>query len=481
MIGGADPLVGEVRVLSGAPALRAPRRRGGPRAIALACCAGTTIEYYDFFIYGTAAALVFGRVFFPGLGTAAATGAAFATFGVAFLFRPLGSVLFGHLGDRLGRTTTLIITLLLMGVSTTTIGLLPGPASIGAAAPLLLVALRAMQGLAVGGEWAGAAVLAAEYAPAGQRGRYGMFPQLGPPIAFGLASATFLVTALTMSPARFVAWGWRVPFLLSVLLVAIGLYIRLRVAETPVFRQARSRGDLVRAPAIEALRCQWREILLIAGAMSVLFGVFFIGSVYLTSYAGPASPAAVRGGVLRLSRPEVLACGVVAAGILAGATAASAWASDRHGRRPQILLGGGAAIVWGPLAFVVMQPGSVLRFGVALAGLMAIVGTVAGPAAAYMPELFATRHRYTGAGIGYNLAGVLGGAVPLLLAPPLAARFGGIGVGMFLAVLGLLSVTCVLGLAGSDERSRAPLDGPGIVAPRCPSASVALGRRRGPC
>jgi MFS family permease len=416
--------------------------------VALASCAGTTIEFYDFFIYGTAAALVFGRVFFPSLGSAAATVAAFATFGVAFFFRPLGGVMFGHLGDRLGRKTTLISTLALMGLSTTAIGLLPGPASIGLASPLLLVALRALQGLAVGGEWTGAALLAAEYAPPGQRGRYGMFPQLGPGIAFGLSSTTFLVTTVTMTPAQFAAWGWRIPFVASMVLVALGLYIRLRIAETPLFQQLLSHHEQSRVPVVDAMRHQWRQILLVGGAMSTLFGFFYIGSVFLTSYAGP-----IRGGGLGLPRPAVMACGILAAGVLAGATVVSATASDRVGRRPALLVGALAGVAYAPLAFVIMQPGSVPRFGIALLGLMAIVGTLAGPAASYLPELFATRYRYTGAGIGYNLAGLLGGALPLVVAPPLAARFGGVGVGMYLAVLGLLTVVCLLALPEGRDRS----------------------------
>ncbi len=421
------------------------------RRIAVASLGGTTIEFYDFFIYGTAAALVFGKVFFPGLGASAATVAAFATFGVAFFFRPLGSILFGHLGDRLGRKKTLIYTLLLMGLSTVGIGLLPGAKSIGVAAPIALVALRALQGLAVGGEWAGAALLTAEYAPQGKRGRYGMFPQLGPSLAFGLSSATFLVTGLRMTPESFQSWGWRVPFLLSIVLVAVGLYVRLRIAETPVFRRSLARHERARVPFNDALRHQWREILLAGGTLTMLFGYFYIGSVYLTSYAGPKPPPATHTGVLGLSRPTILVCGIVAAAVFASVCALSALYSDRVGRRQVILIGNAAAIVWGLVVFPLMHPGSAFLFGVGLAGTLAVVGLSYGPAAAYLPEMFATRYRCTAAGFGYNLAGILGGALPLIVAPRLTAAFGGIGVGVYMAVLGLLSTVCVLALKETKE------------------------------
>jgi MFS family permease len=434
--------------------------------IALASMGGTTIEFYDFFIYGTAAALVFGKVFFPGLGASAATAASFATFGVAFFFRPLGSILFGHLGDRLGRKRTLISTLLLMGLSTVAIGLLPSAKSIGVAAPIALVVLRALQGLAVGGEWAGAALLTAEYAPKGRRGLYGMFPQLGPTLAFGLSSATFLVAALTMSPASFQSWGWRIPFLVSIVLVAVGLYVRLRIAETPVFREALARNEQARVPLSDLIRNQWREVLLVGGMLSTLFGFFYIGSVYLTSYAGPKPPPATHIGVLGLTRPTILACGIAAAVVGAAMCALSALCSDRFGRRRLILIGNLLAIAWGPAVFLLMRPGSAVLFGVGLAGTLAVVGFSYGPVAAYLPEIFSTRYRCTGAGIGYNLAGILGGALPLIIAPRLTAAFGGIGVGVYMAALGLLGVVCVLAL---KETKDVELRG---VAPALPTPLV---------
>jgi MFS family permease len=443
--------------------------------VALASLWGTTIEFYDFFIYGTAAALVFGKVFFPGLGTSAATVASFATFGVAFLFRPLGSILFGHLGDRLGRKRTLVATLLLMGSATVAVGLLPTARSVGAAAPIALVVLRAVQGLAVGGEWASAALLTTEYAPKGKRGLYGMFPQLGPSTAFGLSSATFLITALTMSPEAFQSWGWRIPFLVSSVLVIVGLYVRLQIAETPVFRQAAARHEQSKVPVAEALRHQWREILLVGGTLTMLFGFFYIGSVYLTSYAGPKPPPATHVGVLGLTRPTILACGIAASVVGAAVVALSALFSDRVGRRRVILFGNLVAIVWGLVLFPLMQPGSALLFGVGLTGTSVCSAIAYGPAAAYLPEIFSTRYRCTGAGMGYNLAGILGGALPLILAPALTARFGGIGVGVYMAALGLLSVVCVLAL---KETRDVALDG--AVAPaRAALPSVAAAEPHG--
>ena len=421
------------------------------RRVAGAAFAGTTIEFYDFYIYGTAAALVFAPVFFPALGAAAGTVAAFATFGVAFFFRPVGSILFGHFGDRLGRKRTLIATLLLMGLSTFAIGLLPSAETIGVVGPILLVILRALQGLAVGGEWAGAALLTTEYAPEGKRGLYGMFPQLGPAIALVLSSGTFLLTALTMSNETFREWGWRLPFLASIVLVGVGLYVRLKIEETPVFKNVTAQSQQVRLPFAEALRHQWREVLLAGGTLTMLFGFFYIATVYLTSYAGKAPS-----GVLGLERPTVLTGGIIAAIAFALTCAASALYSDRIGRRKVMLSGNVVAVIVGPLSFLVMQPGNALSFFVGISMLTAVVGIVYGPAAAYLPEIFMARYRYSGAGMGYNLAGILGGALPLVVAPPLTAAFGGIGVGVYLAALGMLSVLCVVALR---ETKDAVLDG----------------------
>ncbi|MFF9854232.1 MFS transporter [Streptomyces litmocidini] len=412
------------------------------RRVATASLVGTTIEFYDFFIYGTAASLVFGPLFFPSLGTSAATVAAFATFGVAFFFRPLGAIVFGHYGDRLGRKATLVTTLLMMGLSTFAIGLLPTTDTLGAAAPLILVALRAVQGLALGGEWAGAALLTSECSTPETRGRHSMFPQLGPSIGLALSSATFLASDLLLSPADFAAWGWRVPFLLSVILIGAGLWVRLNIDETPAFKTSSARQEHAGFPFTEALREQWREVLLSGGVLTMTFGCFYISVVYLTTYAG-SQPGV---GVLGLSRGSILLVNILTALVFGLTTVISAVLSDRLGRRRVLMAGTLFGIAAGPLAFQIMQPGSAVSFFAGVSVLMIALGIPYGPAAAYLPELFKTRYRYTGAGMGYNLAGILGGGVPLLLAPPLAERYGGMGVAWYLSALGVISTLCLLRL-----------------------------------
>ncbi|MHA6796609.1 MFS transporter [Pseudonocardia bannensis] len=443
------------------------------RRVAMASCVGTTIEFYDFFIYGTAAALVFPKVFFPALGTAAGTVASFATFAVAFFARPVGAIVFGHYGDRIGRKRTLISTLLLMGTATVLIGLLPGAGTIGVAAPIILVALRFAQGFAVGGEWAGATLLTAEYAPAGQRGRYGMFPQLGPAIAFGLSSATFLITGLVMgdSDDAFLTYGWRIPFLLSILLVGVGLYVRLSIEETPAFRAEQAQAPLdrpKRLPFLEAVRSQPREILLSAGALTMLFAFFYMGTAYLTSYGTNPGGAA-------LSRPVVLAIGVGASVVFGIAIAMAGVLSDRFGRRNLIMTSAALGIVWALVLFPVLDTGTPVAFAIGLTVTLVIFAISYGPAGSYLPELFTTRHRYTGAGLGYNLAGVLGGAIPPLLAPGLAASFGSIAIGVMLALTGVISLVCTYVLAetrgvdmASEEgrRPRSDVHPPGPGTPR---------------
>ncbi len=425
----------------------APATRTSVRRVAVASCIGTTIEFYDFFIYGTAAALVFPTVFFPALGSTAGTVASFATFAVAFFARPVGAMLFGHYGDRIGRKKTLVSTLLLMGISTLLIGLLPSAETIGVAAPLILVLLRFAQGFAVGGEWAGATLLTAEYAPPGKRGLYAMFPQLGPAIAFILSSGTFLVTGAVLGDTNdaFLNWGWRVPFLFSIVLVGIGLYMRLAIEETPVFRanQAdRANQPAQKLPFADAWRYQSKEILLSAGALATLFAFFYLGTAFLTSYGTKT---------LGFSRPFVLSVGIASAVVFGAAIVVSALYSDRIGRRKVIMGSCVAALVWALALFPILDTGTPAAFVIGMFGTLAIFGVAYGPCGALLPEMFATRYRYTGAGLGYNLAGVLGGAVPPLIAAPLAASFGGIAIGVMLAALAVLSFFCTRALVETKD------------------------------
>lgn len=421
------------------------------RRIARASMAGTVIEFYDFIIYGTAAALVFSKVFFPQLGTAAGTAVAFATTGVAFVARPLGSLVFGHFGDRLGRKKTLVATLLLMGCATVAIGLVPTTATIGAAAPVLLVVLRVLQGLAIGGEWAGATLLAAENAPTHLRGRYSLYPQLGPSVGLSLASGTFLVIALTMSPEAFVAWGWRVPFLLSAVLVIVGLYVRLNIEESKVFRNTLERRETVRVPLIDTLRHQSKELALGALTVTTPFAFFYIGAIYLTNFGATQ---------LDLPRTTVLAAGVLGGASFAVTTIIGSVLSDRTGRRKMIVLGSVLAAITGLIVFPIIDVGTPEAFVLGLCMTTGCMGFAYGPVGALLPELFATRYRYTGAGFAYNLAGILGGAVIPLLATQLHAGNGNSSVGFLLTGIAVVSALAVLALPETkpsvDDTAAAP-------------------------
>lgn len=405
------------------------------RRVAAASAIGTTIEFYDFAIFGTAAALVFSKVFFPSLGSSGGLALSLATVGVAFVARPFGAILFGHFGDRFGRKATLVATLLTMGGATVAVGITPSSDTIGPVAAILLVIFRVLQGLAVGGEWAGASLLTAEHAPANRRGFYGAFPQLGPSVGFMLACASFLALSTTLTDEQFLAWGWRIPFVASAILVLVGLYIRLTISEPEVFRRAMENKGAVRYPLVEVFRKQWRAVLLATGATTYLFGLFYVGVTYLTSYAT---------GPLALDRSTVLGLNILGAAAMVVTTFVGASLSDRVGRRPVCLagsvLGGVAALA----LFPIIDRGTPLSFLAGLSILIAAVGVGYGVLAAYLPEMFSTRYRYTGAGVSYAFGSVLGGAFTPVVAVPLADRYGSSAIGMYLAGLCVIATVCIL-------------------------------------
>ncbi|MGQ0465649.1 MAG: MFS transporter [Sporichthyaceae bacterium] len=424
------------------------------RRVAGAAFAGSAIEFYDFFIFGTATALVFGQVFFAEFGGTRGTLALSATYAVAFVARPIGAVLFGHIGDRLGRKKTLVFTLLLMGLSTFAIGLIPSYDSIGSAAPIILVTLRFLQGLAVGGEWAGAALLTTEFAPPNKRGLYSMFPQLGPAVALALSALTFIIVfQATGNPTQnsaFQDWGWRIPFLASIVLVGIGLYIRLAIEETPVFAAVLDAKAPAKSPVREAVSAQWKQILLGGGALSALFAYFYIGTVFLTGYAGK-NPKGVPPGILGLDSKVILSLQLFGAATFMTAIVVSALYSDRLGRRNVVLAANIGAVVLGLFLFAIVDSGGKTGYTVGLCLMLLMVGVAYGPLAAYLPEFFATRYRYTGAGMAYNLAGVVGGGVPIILAHHMLREWNSFSIGLYLSGLGVMSVLCVLALPETKD------------------------------
>jgi metabolite-proton symporter len=407
------------------------------KRVAAASFVGSAIEYYDFYIYGTAAALVFPKVFFPHLGSTMVTVASMATFAAAFLSRPLGAAFFGHFGDRLGRKSTLIATLLIMGLSTVAVGLVPGAAAIGMAAPLILLTLRLVQGFAVGGEWAGAALLSAEYAPADARGRYGMFTQMGVGSGLVMSSLLFLVVNQTIgeSSRAFIEWGWRIPFLFSAVLIVVALYVRLNVAETPVFAEQKARETARVTPLAALFRKQRREVALAAGSMIGFFTLGYMANAYLMSYAHTH---------VGFSSKLILSVGLVGGVVVVVFNVLGAVLSDVFGRRRVIMTAFAIGVPWSFVVLPLVDTGNAVLFALAIAGTYAIAGTAYGPMAAFIPEIFATRYRYSGAGLSLNLAGLVGGAVPTIIAAPLLAIWGVPAIGAMMAAVVLVSLVCTV-------------------------------------
>lgn len=405
------------------------------RQVALASYVGSAIEFYDFFIYGTAAALVFPTVFFPHLSHVLAIVASLGTFAAAFVSRPIGAVVFGHFGDRIGRQRTLVVTLLLMGVATVGVGLIPSTATIGVAAPLLLTLLRVLQGFAVGGEWAGSALLSAEYAPPHQRGRYGMFTQMGYGTALVLANLVFLIIYLTFgqTSAAFTGWAWRIPFLLSVVLIVTALSVRLSVKETPAFAEAAATTHS-EVPLAALARDQGRQLLLAAGAVIGVLALVYETGTFFTHYATAH---------LKYSTDFVLLVGVLGGLCTVGFVIASATLSDTYGRRLPLTVSYSLAVPWSLIVFPLIESRNQVLYAVAITVTYAIIGIAMGPLASFIPETFALTYRYTGAGLAHNIGGIVGGGVPPVISEYLLDAYGSWSIAAMLAGLALTSLVCI--------------------------------------
>ncbi|RZT86782.1 putative MFS family arabinose efflux permease [Pseudonocardia sediminis] len=420
-----------------------PRRL---RRVALASLVGTSIEWYDFYIYGLAAIIVFGPQFFPGASTLAATLAAFGTFAVGFVARPIGGVIFGHLGDKLGRKNTLVATLLTMGISTALIGLLPTYATIGVAAPILLVLLRVLQGFAVGGEWGGAVLISVEHAPEKRRGFFGAFPQLGVPIGLIAANGAFLLLAAVVSPEALTSWAWRVPFLFSALLVGVGLYVRLKVEESPEFERSERAGSM-RLPIVSVLR---------EHSGQVLCGILIFGGITAVGYIAAVFSISYGTSQLDLPRAPLLAIVLVVALIELPLTLWFSQRADTWGLSRTVAWGAVATAVAIAAFLPLMASGSLLLIALAVAAARIASDVMWGPSAALAAQSYPPEVRYSGASVGYQLGSIFGGALaPIVVTLLLASSVGMAGASVYLVVMVALSGVGALGAAKLSRRSHA--------------------------
>ena len=415
------------------------------RKVALTSLAGTSIEWYDFFLYGTAAAIIFPKAFFPSdMPAMVALIASFSTFAVGFLARPLGGIIFGHFGDRVGRKQTLVLALLIMGTSTTLIGLLPTYATIGYIAPLILVLLRFVQGLAIGGQWGGAMLLVTESAPADKRGWYGAYAQAGAPIGVILANLAFLGVSGGMSEDAFLDWGWRLPFLASIVLIGVSLYVQLNLEDTEAFKKLannQSEGSIEdtpirRSPIVEVIVNYPKRIFLAAGAFLSIQVTFYILIAFIMAY-GVNSPSVM------LSRDTMLTAVLVAAMIMVPAQFWAAGLSDRVGRKRVYLWGAALSGIWAFALFPLVDTGNIYIVTGAIAVGLIFTGMQYGPQAAFFTELFSTEVRYSGASLGYQIGAILGGALAPTIAVMLWNTYGVVYVSVYMAVAALATLLCV--------------------------------------
>lgn len=415
------------------------------RKVALTSLAGTSIEWYDFFLYGTAAAIIFPKAFFPAdMPAMVALIASFSTFAVGFLARPLGGIIFGHFGDRVGRKQTLVIALLIMGASTTLIGFLPTYETIGYLAPLILVLLRFVQGLAIGGQWGGAMLLVTESAPPEKRGWYGAYAQAGAPIGVILANLAFLGVSGGLSEEAFMDWGWRIPFIASILLIFVSLYVQLNLEDTEAFKRLAasqtldmSAGKVVkRSPIIEVLSRHPGRIFLAAGAFLSIQVTFYILIAFIMAY-GVNSPSVM------LSRDTMLTSVLIAAVIMVPAQFWAAGLSDRIGRKRVYLWGAVLSGIWAFALFPLVDTGNVYIVTGAISLGLIFVGMQYGPQAAFFTELFSTEVRYSGASLGYQIGAILGGALAPTIAVMLWNTYGVVYVSVYMALAAVATIICV--------------------------------------
>ncbi len=410
-------------------------KTNSPATVLFASLIGTTIEFFDFYIYATAAVLVFPKLFFPASDASAATLQSLATFALAFLARPIGSAVFGHFGDRVGRKVTLVAALLTMGLSTVIIGMLPTYASIGTLAPLLLALCRFGQGLGLGGEWGGAVLLATENAPPGKRAWYGMFPQLGAPLGFFLSGGTFLLLTQFLTEADFFSYGWRIPFLASALLVIVGMYVRLSLTETPAFKEVLKKKEVVKIPALTVLRVHTRELVLGTFIAMATFVLFYLMTVFTLGWGTSH---------LGFSRHDFLILQLFAVLFFGASIPLSAVLADRHGRRETMIWVSVAIAAFGLVLAPMFGSGSTPAVAAFLAMGLALMGMTYGPLGTLLSEMFPAEVRYTGASLTFNLAGILGASLAPYAATWLATNYGLRYVGYYLSAAALVSLAALL-------------------------------------
>ncbi|GEP24555.1 MFS transporter [Lentilactobacillus diolivorans] len=411
-------------------------QRDPVKTVILASMIGTAIEFFDFYAYGTAAATYFPNVFFPSVTPTIAMILSLLTFGVAFIARPLGSLLFGHFGDKLGRKRALVVSLLLMGVSTVLIGVLPGYKTLGITAILLLCLARFIQGIGLGGEWSGAVLVATENAPKGKRALYGAFPELGAPIGFFLSNGLFFILESMLTPAQMASFGWRVPFLASAVLVIVGLWVRRKMQETPLFRLAQQKNTVEKAPLVEVFRKSWRQVLQGTLTMGVSYTFFFLLSTWSLSYATTA---------LGFNNKEWLLLLMAAIVVFAAMILYSSILADKVGRKKVLITGTILIIVFATIfPFFFQGQHNLLGSLFFLFVGFLTMGVIYGPIGALLPELFPTSTRYSGAGIAYNMSAIVGAAFAPTIASFLVDKWGIHAVGIYLAIMSTVSLIALL-------------------------------------